>query len=138
MNKEWRDFLTEKEIEEVETIKVWIECAAAVKKLENSGNSFTRELRGAFPCSCQCMEEDSGDWGHDGTPESGMDTEIRQLLAGICRYSRRHGLCQCLYHQAARAVENWNENRKRENEYEPEKMAWEETTGEGFDEELPF
>lgn len=49
---------------------------------------------------------DKDDWNED---EEEIDPDTQQLLDGICRFSRSHGLCQCPYHQANRAAEQMRE-----------------------------
>lgn len=130
MDREWAGFLTKEETEEMERIKGYVEYAIVMRKMEMSGEGLAEAVRRSFPCSCLCMEDEDADIGdYLETLEKGMDVGIRKLLSEICRFSCRHGLCQCLYHQAARAVEKWEEDRKGEEERRLAGLA---------DEELPF
>lgn len=130
MGMEWRDFLTQKEIEEVDRIKEWVEYAIVMKKMGENEEDFNLARNMAFPCMCLCMEqEDAETREHDEGLEKGIDPDIEQLLAEACKFSLRYGLCQCPYYGTVRAVEKWDEERKREEERELEGLV---------DEELPF
>lgn len=115
MGKEWHGFLTEEEIEEVERIKVWMEDAIWTKMMEDGGedSSFVQDM--VFPCICLCKGRKNPEtWGYGDVLEKIVDPDARRLLAVVCKSSRRHGLCQCPYHQAPRkAARKWDGERDR-------------------------
>lgn len=129
MSKEWSDFLTEEEIKEAEQIKDRIVNEIWMRIVEEGEDAsiFAGDI--VFPCICWCQKKDAETREYEDIMERIVDSDAERILDVVCKSSRRHGMCQCPYHQAPKAMAECNEERNSEEECWLESLA---------DEELPF
>lgn len=130
MSKEWRDFLTDKEIMKAEKIKDRIENEIWMRIVEEGEDVSVFAGDIVFPCICRCLKKkDAETREYEDVLEKIVDSDTERILDVVCKSNRRHGMCQCPYHQAPKTMAECNEERNREEECWLESQA---------DEELPF